>query len=266
MNEYKVQTKTSPNAHDEDESFKAVWMIIKVVLIAAAGALLIYLFQFGQYGLSKKLSEWGNFGSYFGGLVGTIVGFGTFLFVAATFRSQHSQLKLTKKNFEEISNRNEYNDRLSKLQVVRTESFSLLMETDKRLSVLSAGAVPPSLAIPGSFLHGLDISSVGKLILSLGSQEFRFSNSGESFKDEMWLRRELSNFVLELITLAMLVKSLEDESQLGAIFGGMNVFHAGIVAIRGRWCMHALYLYELGLLPVESCRPLQESRWEPSSG
>ena len=47
------------------------FILIGFIMIMIPPAIFIYWFR--EYGVSQNISDWGAFGSYFGGVIGTII-------------------------------------------------------------------------------------------------------------------------------------------------------------------------------------------------
>lgn len=64
--------------------------IITIIVLALSCLvfLAIYFFQFRNYDLSNNSDDWGNFGSYFAGGLGTILGFANLLLIYYTYNNQ----------------------------------------------------------------------------------------------------------------------------------------------------------------------------------
>ena len=56
-----------------------------------------YLYKFGSFTFSSNQSEWGTFGDYLGGVIGTILTAIAAIFVYKTYQTQEIQLELQKK-------------------------------------------------------------------------------------------------------------------------------------------------------------------------
>ena len=74
-------------------------LIIIILGISILASQIIYIIIF-HGGLSRKQSVWGDFGSFFGGFIGTILGFINLLFLIQTIGIQNDQLKLMKDDFQ----------------------------------------------------------------------------------------------------------------------------------------------------------------------
>lgn len=70
--------------------FKKYWMEIAIVIccIICFTSLLLYVTQFGQNGLSENTDNWGTFGEYIGGVLGTILAFFSVILIYATYKNQ----------------------------------------------------------------------------------------------------------------------------------------------------------------------------------
>lgn len=74
--------------------FKKYWTKIVIVFcciicfISLFISLFLYVKQFGQNGLSENTDNWGQFGEYIGGVLGTILTFFSVILIYATYKSQ----------------------------------------------------------------------------------------------------------------------------------------------------------------------------------
>lgn len=67
----------------------SLWLVLVVTFILCASFIYLYYKQFGSYPKSNDPSDWADFGSYIGGIIGSIVGFGTVVFIILTLQSQN---------------------------------------------------------------------------------------------------------------------------------------------------------------------------------
>lgn len=64
-----------------------ILLTIVVIILLAIG---VYIYTFGRNGLSPILSDWGTFGDYMGGTIGSVLGFASIVVVCYTFVEQNN--------------------------------------------------------------------------------------------------------------------------------------------------------------------------------
>lgn len=96
---------------------KEHWISLTIVILALI-TIGFYIFNFWGNGISNKTDNWGTFGDYFGGIIGTIFAFGAFMLMKETLKVQKDELNAATKQFEkqtEIFNQQQFETTFFKL-------------------------------------------------------------------------------------------------------------------------------------------------------
>lgn len=80
--------------------FREYWPLLIGLGVLSGVAVGIYVGNFWGNAMSVKTQDWGVFGDYIGGVLGTALAILTVLFVYATYRSQRAELLLQKHGYE----------------------------------------------------------------------------------------------------------------------------------------------------------------------
>lgn len=72
------------------ENFRVISFIIMTIVIILLLTIGMYVYTFGGNGLSTILSDWGTFGDYMGGTIGSVLGFASIVVVCYTFIEQNN--------------------------------------------------------------------------------------------------------------------------------------------------------------------------------
>jgi len=162
-------------------------LIIIILGISILASQIIYIIIF-HGGLSRKQSVWGDFGSFFGGFIGTILGFINLLFLIQTIGIQNDQLKLMKDDFQIQINareKSESKERYYYYEKILLESISQINELKNYYATKDhSGENNFTLAVFGilNMYYGLIQQSEGK------------SYSPES-RDEKILRKNIIRYI-----------------------------------------------------------------------
>ncbi|OAN16361.1 hypothetical protein A3K86_10835 [Photobacterium jeanii] len=123
--------------------------VIALVVIAVFCATLIPFFTTFHYGLSNDQSDWGAFGSYFGGVVGSTFAALSFLCLLYTIYLQREELNTAIQALSDSASAQQEQASLIKIQRFEDTFYSLLAQHNESLSLLG------NKDVLNSYLHNL---------------------------------------------------------------------------------------------------------------
>jgi uncharacterized membrane protein len=89
------------NSSQKDSANKQWKRIVKIVIIVLIIPLVFFILNFCKHGISDQISDWGNFGDYFGGVLGTIIGVANLVFlIYITYRLSEIDANREKSNLK----------------------------------------------------------------------------------------------------------------------------------------------------------------------
>ena len=109
------------------------WFLVAITVLSVVAYVLNFNLNhkpYEKYILSDEAADWGTFGDYIGGFVGTIFTIIAALFVWLTYESQKEQLRLSKETAEQ-------QDKTLKQQQFETTFFHMVSELRKMVDSVS---------------------------------------------------------------------------------------------------------------------------------
>ena len=105
--------KTQKNENQEQAKERLVNSLVGGAIVIGAVVVLVYLFRFGGYSISKDPANWGALGDYLGGVLNPIFAFFAFVILVVSLKVQSKELKATT---DEMRNANDAQERLLQQQ------------------------------------------------------------------------------------------------------------------------------------------------------
>jgi hypothetical protein len=133
-------------------------LLLALPAVMSVVVLALYLYKFGSLSdptLSSEMSEWGQFGDYVGGALGTYFAFLAFIAVLGTVWLQHQQLELQNTQLEHARTQASI-DELQRLMSYSAERIDAVLYSDVEVPQ-SVGANDPVIAFekPTMFVHSM---------------------------------------------------------------------------------------------------------------
>lgn len=118
-----------------DNEKKILIVIVACVGLVAVGGVGLFAIQFAQYGLSPSTSDWANFGSFVGGILGPLLSLLTIFYMVWSFKKQtamvQEQLKQDKRKDECSMLMNELKVQIAKIETAFSQDAELSDVADK---------------------------------------------------------------------------------------------------------------------------------------
>ena len=108
--------KAQKNENQEQAKEHLVNSLVGGAIVIGAVVVLVYLFRFGGYSISKEPADWGALGDYFGGVLNPIFAFFAFFAFVILVVSLKVQTKELKATTDEMRNANNAQERLLQQQ------------------------------------------------------------------------------------------------------------------------------------------------------
>ncbi|WP_286265953.1 hypothetical protein [Thalassotalea atypica] len=112
--------------------------MIRYVLIVISIVLGLYIFQFGQYGLSSEQDVWGAFGDYIGGILNPIIASLALIYLIKTYATQKEELTETKKALTSSAESHQEQTEQQTLANILQKKANELEERNQRINLLQA--------------------------------------------------------------------------------------------------------------------------------